>query len=178
MSIQILKGNLITRAQEGEFDVIGHGCNCFCTMGSGIAPQMHKAFQCNNPEIFPLENVKYKGDIRKLGQIEARTRPRKFWDEQSGELIVVNMYTQFHYYHPSKYGHPLDDDAIRLCFRKMGHLYPNKVVAFPGMIGCGLAGGESKEILEMIEDEMPRCDVRIVFLDENKIPEFLLNDIN
>ena len=32
-----IKGDLIKFAINGKFDVIIHGCNCFCTMGAGIA---------------------------------------------------------------------------------------------------------------------------------------------
>ena len=35
--MNIVKGNLVTLALAGEFDVIIHGCNCFNTMGSGVA---------------------------------------------------------------------------------------------------------------------------------------------
>ena len=35
--MKIIKGDLIKLALQGEFDVIVHGCNCFCTMGAGIA---------------------------------------------------------------------------------------------------------------------------------------------
>ena len=35
--MKIIKGNLISLALAGEFEVIIHGCNCFCTMGAGIA---------------------------------------------------------------------------------------------------------------------------------------------
>lgn len=39
-----IKGDLIKLALEGEFDVIAHGCNCFCTMGAGIAVAMKNTF--------------------------------------------------------------------------------------------------------------------------------------
>ena len=39
-----VKGDLIKLTLEGEFDVIAHGCNCFCTMGSGIAVAMKNTF--------------------------------------------------------------------------------------------------------------------------------------
>jgi O-acetyl-ADP-ribose deacetylase (regulator of RNase III) len=35
-----IEGDLIDLAKRGHFDVVTHGCNCFCTMGAGIAPQM------------------------------------------------------------------------------------------------------------------------------------------
>ena len=65
-SFKIVEGNVITMAKEGLFDVTTHGCNCFCSMGSGIAPQMAKAFDCDK---YPLEEDKV-GYFNKLGQIE------------------------------------------------------------------------------------------------------------
>ena len=38
--INYVDGDLIKLAKQGRFDVIVHGCNCFCQMGAGIAPQM------------------------------------------------------------------------------------------------------------------------------------------
>ena len=37
-------GDLIEMAEHGDFDVIVHGCNCFCTMGAGIALQIKHHF--------------------------------------------------------------------------------------------------------------------------------------
>lgn len=68
-----INGNLITLALEGEFDVIVHGCNCFCVMKAGIAVEMDRVFKCNNPKYFKLEGVEYKGDVNKLGCIEGFT---------------------------------------------------------------------------------------------------------
>ena len=44
MEYKIIKGDLIEKSLNGEFDVIVHGVNCFCTQKSGLAPQMVKAF--------------------------------------------------------------------------------------------------------------------------------------
>ncbi len=62
-----INGDLIKLALEGKFDVIAHGCNCFCTMGAGIAPQMAKTFGCDK---FKMEFSQYRGDINKLGTID------------------------------------------------------------------------------------------------------------
>jgi O-acetyl-ADP-ribose deacetylase (regulator of RNase III) len=67
--LKSIDGNLITLAKLGEFDVITHGCNCFCQMGAGIAPQMAKAFGCDK---YDLEAKQYIGDINKLGNIDYR----------------------------------------------------------------------------------------------------------
>jgi O-acetyl-ADP-ribose deacetylase (regulator of RNase III) len=78
-----IDGNLIKLAKMGKFDVIGHGCNCFCTMGAGIAPQMAEAFECDEFEMEMTEYEDYddegnsymvqtdnKGNINKLGNID------------------------------------------------------------------------------------------------------------
>ena len=37
-------GNLLDMFDEGYFRIIGQGCNCFNTMGSGIAAQISKKY--------------------------------------------------------------------------------------------------------------------------------------
>ena len=38
------KGNLIDMAEAGKFHIIVHGCNCFNTMGSGIAKEIRNRY--------------------------------------------------------------------------------------------------------------------------------------
>ena len=192
--VNVIKGDLIKLALEGKFDVIGHGCNCFCSMGAGIAVPMAKTFGCDN---FPMENVvstkweddewiSYnlpykKGDINKLGQIDYKKnyiwlkhpsgKPHAMNSKTVGQkdvldLIVVNMYTQ---YEPggikaSPYGIPLDYDALMLCLRKMNWLFKGKKIGLP-WIGCGLAGGDKDEVKDIIRIEMEDCEVTIVEFD-------------
>ena len=81
--INYIDGDLIKLAKQGKFDVIVHGCNCFSTMKSGIAPQMAEAFGCDEFKKERLTYVEYddmdnmyevktdnKGDINKLGTID------------------------------------------------------------------------------------------------------------
>ena len=42
--MNIIKGDLIKFALEGNFDIIVHGCNCFHNMGGGIAKQIKQVF--------------------------------------------------------------------------------------------------------------------------------------
>ena len=81
--INYIDGDLIKLALHGTFDVVAHGCNCFCTMGAGIAPQMADAFGCDefelerteteecdfNGECYTVETGN-RGDINKLGNID------------------------------------------------------------------------------------------------------------
>ena len=175
------KGCLISMALSGEFDVITHGCNCFCTMGAGIAPKMAKEFECNN---FEME-LYGKGDINKLGQIDFNTYYKRpdgtlfvdydnYVDLHDGEepyLIVVNSYTQYKYgsNHIDGVKKPIDYEALTLCMRKINHIFAGKHIGLPGLIGCGLAGGKEEIVKEIIKKELKDCDVTIVYL--NKWPK-------
>ena len=138
------KGDLISLAKQGEFDVVVHGCNCFCRMKRGIAPQMAKAFGCDR---FPLEGPKFEGDKAKLGQIEYQ----RVILSTDKELVVVNAYTQFHWNAPSPFGIPLDYDALRSCFIKVNDAFQGKKVGIP-KIGAGLAGGDWQKVESILEE--------------------------
>jgi len=149
-----LTGDLIELAKDGEFDVIAHGCNCFCVMGSGIAPNMNIAFGCADPEKYPLESSEYKGDMDKLGRIQFS------WWKPKG-VVVINAYTQFHYWNKSPYGIQLDYDALSMCMRKINYYFSGEKIGLP-KIGCGLAGGDWERVKGIIQKELKDCDVTIV----------------
>ena len=166
-------GNLITLAQEGFFDVITHGCNCFCTMGAGIAPQMAKAFGCDT---FPMEASIHRGDINKLGTIDYEVQElilgstteisvTNLLSPNSGtqDLVVVNSYTQYHYgkNHLDGVDTPIDYEAITLCMRKLNKNFPGKTIGLP-LIGCGLAGGDWRIVKKIFEKELTSMDAWVV----------------
>jgi O-acetyl-ADP-ribose deacetylase (regulator of RNase III) len=153
MIYQEIEGNLITLAKEGKFDVIAHGCNCYCNMGAGIAPQMANAFGCDK---FTMERDEHKGDVNKLGTIDYEHFP-------ASGLAVVNAYTQydtgFNRLTGSKSA--LDYEALTLCLRKMNFTFDSLHIGLP-QIGCGLAGGDWEIVKEIIQKELKDCDVTIV----------------
>ena len=51
--MKTLQGDLIALAQAGAFDVIAHGCNCFCTMGRGIVGSIKVHF----PEAWSADQI-------------------------------------------------------------------------------------------------------------------------
>jgi O-acetyl-ADP-ribose deacetylase (regulator of RNase III) len=67
--MKIIKGDIIKLAQQGQFDVIVHGCNCFCTMGSGIAKAVKSCF----PIAFQVDLKTQKGEKAKLGTYSSAT---------------------------------------------------------------------------------------------------------
>lgn len=170
--IQQITGNLIEMAQDSHFDVITHGCNCFCTMGTGIALGMKHRFGCNDPELFKLESPKHAGNINKLGCIEDREVEIVKWfdaglQHELVKLVVINSYTQYYYgqkgYQFGRYNIPLDYDALALCLRKINHKYSGKHIGMPP-IGATHGGGEWKKILGIITTELKDMNVTIVKL--------------
>lgn len=153
-NFKIVKGDLIELAKQGEFDVISHGCNCWCVMASGIAPIMDNNFDCG---AFALERRKFRGVINKLGQIDY-----EFNDQFN--IYVVNSYTQYAPGTPDPITDiPLNYSALEMCMRKIGHIFKGKRIGLP-WIGCGLAGGDKLEVEVIIRQELKDCDVTIVEL--------------
>jgi len=131
-------------------------------MGAGIAPQMAKAFGCNQ---YPLESERYRGNINKLGQIDYD------WINTSLDgtvlkkpLYVVNLYTQFFYgkNHNDGVEKPVDYEAITMCMRKINHIFKGKHIGLPYVIGCGLAGGDIDIVLPIIKRELKDMDITMV----------------
>lgn len=170
MEYKEITGNLITLALEGEFDVIAHGCNSFCNMGAGIAPQMAKAFGADR---FPMEDDKYKGKINKLGCIDYKgfeivdgKANLLLNGSDNVDLYVVNMYSQYHYgrNHSDGVTMPIDYEALTLGLRKMNHEFKGKHIGLP-LIGCGLAGGDWDVVKVMFQNELKDCKVTVVHYD-------------
>lgn len=158
MKFNEIKGNLVTLALNGEFEVITHGCNCFCTMGAGIAPQMAKNFRAAD-HIFKLERLETKGDYNKLGCIEGKSI-----NIGLGKTVeMVNSYTQYGFgvNHSDGTNKPIDYDALALCFKKINFNYKGLHIGLP-LIGCGLAGGDWAIVKELMINHLKDMDVTVV----------------
>ena len=138
--IKYIEGDLIKMAQNGAFDVIGHCCNCYNTMGAGIAPQIKKAF----PEAYAVDCETIAGDDSKLGTISHTVNSKP---------IVVNLYGQFDFTGRRSGKMDLDYDALRSALKAMKEKFSGKTFGLP-MIGSGLAGGDWDVIEKIIEEEM------------------------
>jgi O-acetyl-ADP-ribose deacetylase (regulator of RNase III) len=139
--MKIVEGDLITFALEGRFDVIVHGCNCFCTMGAGIARVIQEEF----PEAYAADLVTIKGGRNKLGNFSFATVKRN-----KHEITIVNGYTQFHFHGDSVL---VDYDAVQSLFKKVKQQYSGKRIGYP-KIGAGLAGGDWERISRIIDQEL------------------------
>jgi O-acetyl-ADP-ribose deacetylase (regulator of RNase III) len=136
--MEIITGNLIKLAQEGKFDVIVHGCNCFTTMGSGIARQIRDLY----PKAYEADCKTVSGDRAKLG-----TFTKSVTDEG---FVIVNAYTQYDF----NTGGANDDVFEYEAFMQMLVALRKETIGglrfgFPA-IGCGLAGGNKDVIYSLI----------------------------
>jgi len=145
-------GNLIHLAKEGRFDVIVHGCNCFCTMGRGIA----KAIRAEFPEAYEADCETTYGDRAKLGSFS-----QAYIAMGTRALTVVNAYTQYDYRGP---GPNVDYDAIQKVFRAIKETFPGAFIGYP-QIGAGLAGGDWRRIAAIIEEELAGENHTLVLLN-------------
>ena len=145
--MKITQGDLIKKAKDGEFDLITHGCNCFCEMGAGIAKRIKREF----PGAYLADKQTSKGDRRKLGTCS-------FAEIENRHLIVVNAYTQFDF---RGRGVKVDYDAVRSCMNWIKKNFPGRKMGIP-KIGAGLAGGDWDTIAKIIEDELGDEDVTLV----------------
>lgn len=144
-------GDLIALAIEGRFDVIVHGCNCFCSMGNGIAKPIKHTF----PEAFEADCNTKKGDRSKLGGYSWVTVNRNGHD-----ITIINAYTQFDFW---REGPRVDYDAVASVFSLIAKNFGDKRIGYP-MIGAGLAGGDWARISAIIEDKLQGCDHTLVTL--------------
>lgn len=151
-----VRGDLITLAKRGDFDVITHGCNCRSIMSAGIAVPMNHHFDCSQ---FPME---LSGpSIMKLGNIEWQNKIIYDDGKNKKSVWVVNSYTQNH---PRVDLKPLDYEALTLCMKKINAQFSGKHIGLP-QIGAGLAGGDWNRIKKIIQDELKDCDITVVIYD-------------
>lgn len=135
-------GDLFALAENGEFDFIIHGCNCMCTMGSGIARQVRDKY----PEAYRADQETEPGDVRKLGNYT-----RAIVTRNNNTFQIINAYTQFGYNRRGEKVDRFEYNSFQLILRKLAHIYGDKHFGLP-YIGMGLAGGDEETIMEIIED--------------------------
>jgi O-acetyl-ADP-ribose deacetylase (regulator of RNase III) len=138
--VKIEVGDIIDKFEKGEFHVIVHQANCFCTMGSGIA----KALRDKYPSVYEADCKTPSGDIAKLGSYS--------YTHIKDKGYIVNLYSQYHYGRIDR--RHTSYDAFYDGFTKL--LYSLKVkepliIAVPYKIGCNLGGGDWRIVKSILE---------------------------
>lgn len=150
--MKIVNGNIINMAEAGEFDIIVHGCNCFHTMGAGLAKQISNKF----PHAYEVDKNTTYGDVTKLGSysIAAPNNEHSF--------SIINAYTQF------KPGPHAEYTAIIAFLNRFKYAYgkfKSLKVGFPE-IGCGIGGLNSEIVKSLIKDILCDMDVTLVVYEQ------------
>ena len=119
--MKTIKGNIVTMGLDGDFDVIVQGCNCFNTMGAGLA----KEIATRIPAAFVEDRRTDPGDPKKLGKFSYCMVESKV----PGQILyVINAYTQYHYRGRKN----ADYEAIRSAFRGIKNMFPQKMFKIAG----------------------------------------------
>jgi O-acetyl-ADP-ribose deacetylase (regulator of RNase III) len=133
--MKIVTGDLLEMGKNKEFDIIMHGCNCYNTMGAGIAAQVAQQF----PDARLADDETVRGDAGKLGT---------YTIGMSGRLVILNCYTQ---YGISSTGNDVFEyNAFERVLDKIQYRFGKWRIGLP-LIGMGLAGGDEGRIVPMIE---------------------------
>ena len=127
-----IRQNILDNIDPRQPTVIIHGCNCFHTMGAGVAKSLKDAY----PQVYQAD-IDYmgRGDSRKLGHHSVA--------KINNNLYVLNCYTQYKYGRKTMFA---DYDAIEKCLSFIGKTLPHVYKIHISKIGCGLAGGDWKVV--------------------------------
>lgn len=139
------KGDILTGLEppyNQQAVLILHGCNCFHTMGAGIAKRLRTAF----PQVYEADvKQTQRGDRNKLGTYSlAEITP---W------LKVLNCYTQFRYGRDKQY---VEYWAVEAVLRRIAEDFHRDWIIRMPKIGCSLAGGDWEIVRPIIATELSK----------------------
>ena len=141
-----IEGDLLDLFDQGEFDMIAHGCNCNIAMGGGIAAQIKERYpEAHYADLYYNLPVGHE----RLGNFSLN--PRK---------DIYNLYTQVYA------GRDANLLAIEMCLYKMAKSLPQTWVipmkiGVP-LIGCGIGGLNWEEVRPLIKKHLYAFDITVV----------------
>ena len=134
--MEYVNGDLLESFNKNEIDILVHGCNCFHTMGAGIAKQIKEKYY----DAYKADLLTIKGDKTKLGSYSILS----INDNQ----YIINAYTQYYYFGKR----PINYVALRDVFKLINKNFKNLKIGIP-KIGAGLGKGNWNIIKSIIEEE-------------------------
>lgn len=150
MSVKYVQGNILDLIDTGEFNYVLHGCNCFHTMGAGVAKVLANKY----PEVVTADRATVIGDPNKLGSFTVA--------KINNALSIVNLYTQYSYgRYKQHFSYQAYANALRsLCIKV---LMPRDKILMP-KIGVGLGGGDWDKIKGITASVMQGQNVTVCYL--------------
>jgi O-acetyl-ADP-ribose deacetylase (regulator of RNase III) len=153
--IKYINGDLLQLTLEGKFNVLIHGCNCFNTMGAGIAGQLSRHPVFHNAEIADSKTI--RGDWRKLGSYSS-----SLISTDKGVVTIYNAYTQYDMGSDGRYVEYSAVTNSLNAIRNQISPYVNEIKIGLPKIGCGLGGGDWNIIESIIDYTLPHFDITVV----------------
>lgn len=160
MPAKIVVGNILDATEQ----YICHQCNCISKGAAGLAQHMF--------EKFPWSDI-YSSRKAFANDPNPEERPGNIIIKGNGQdqRFVINMMGQYYPGYPQE---PIDGVAQREksflhCLKRISIIDGLTSIAFPWLIGCGLAGGNWGHYQKMIDDfadENPHINVVIYMLPE------------
>lgn len=158
-NMRIRKGNLLDLCEDGTFEYMMHGCNCFHAMGSGIAGTIAQRY----PIVAEVDRrLTHRGSPSKLGdytkqevttkQVCVPSEPRGWRDDElhpspkftsvtlDNPFTVINLYTQFN---P---GADFIPSIFPAAVQRINEDFAGKTIGIP-LLGCGVGGGNWHKVM-------------------------------
>lgn len=162
--MKTVKGDILALAEQGNFDVIVHGCNCENAMKGALSKQIKE----NYPAVITAdEQTKKITATAKLGTVSGANVSAG----TGHRFTILNGYTQEYLRGP---GVLVDYEAIRSVFRLIKKNFAGKRIAYP-MIGAGGARGDWATISAIINEELAGEDHTLVEYEPQAMPIFAVN---
>ena len=149
----VIYDDLPLSIKEGKYnlDAMIHGCNCQCTMGSGIAKTVRQLF----PDAYAEDCKTKKGDSSKLGNYSKL----ESIDDNNKPITIINGYTQNKYGRQPVNKEPfVDYEKLRKLFVQINKDFKGKTIGIP-KIGATLAQGEWYIIQRLITESTPNVNI-------------------
>ena len=152
--MKVIKGEIISMVQNGDFDVLVHGCNCFNNMNVGFSKQIKKEF----PVSSLADGRTGYGKKYKLGTYSGCTVNLREYDYRiNKKILILNAYIQY----TLGDGATLNYLALSKVFQKIKKEFTGKKIAFP-LIGLGLKNFSASKVCEIIDQELDGEDYSLV----------------
>lgn len=164
--------SLLDAFDDCDVDMMGHQCNCFCKMGSGIAPLIAKRW----PAAREVDNKTVDLGVKKLGNFTCTLGERtggvhgsiinfygQFFPGNTSVLEVGSIYDGMGRYETLRH-------ALRAFNVSISTLPDNYTIGLPKM-GAGIAGGDWEVIEQIIEEELTNIEPIICVLNKSDIPD-------
>lgn len=147
--------------KDKSIQAIIHQCNCFKTMGAGVAKAIAEAF----PEAILADELSTVSPFNRLGS---------YSKAKVGNTTIYNLYAQ---YRPGRYPSAYDMidrykrlyNGILIIFDNMPH--EDIRIGIPYMIGCGISGLYEDHVFEIIRETFLESHLeglaKVVFIDIN-----------